>query len=142
MLDSRFRVPGTSIRFGLDPVLSLVPGLGDLASPAFTIALLVQGIHQGLPKVVMLRMVFNALIDAMVGAVPIAGTVGDIFWRANTENLALLERHSRPGVTRPRRADYIFVFSIAAVFGLLAIVPVAIALWLTIELWRWLPLPL
>lgn len=141
LLDSRFRIPGTRIRFGLDPILSLIPGLGDLASPAFTVGLLAQGVYQGLPKMVILRMVANALMDAMIGAVPVAGTIGDIFWKANTENLALLERHARPGLTTPSRGDKVFLFAIAASFGLLAIVPVAIALWLAVELWQWLQAP-
>ena len=129
LLDSRFRIPGTSIRFGLDPLLSLIPGLGDLASPAYTVALLVQGLRQRVPRVILARMVLNALFDAFIGAVPLAGSVADIFWRANTRNLALLERHSRPG-RPPERADYVFVFAIAAVFGMLALVPVLLGLWL------------
>lgn len=129
LLDSRFRIPGTSIRFGLDPLLSLIPGLGDLASPAYTVALLVQGLRQRVPRVILARMVLNALFDAFIGAVPVAGSVADIFWRANTRNLALLERHSRPG-RPPERADYVFVFAIAAVFGMLALVPVLLGLWL------------
>ena len=137
LLDSRFRVPGTTIRFGLDPLLSLIPGLGDLASPAFAVALLVQGIHQGVPKVILLRMVVNALIDALIGAVPIVGTIGDIFWRANTDNLRLLEEHARPGF-RVRRSDYLFVFAVAAVCGLLVLGPVALALWLSVVMWGWM----
>lgn len=137
LLDSRFRVPGTRIRFGLDPLLSLIPGLGDLASPVFTMALLVQGIYQGVPRVVLLRMVANALFDAFIGAVPVAGTVGDVFWRANTRNLLLLERHAHPGV-KPTRSDYVFLYAIAAIVGILVMIPVVLALWLTVLLWQWL----
>src|SRR5215213_3040822 len=107
LLDSRFRIPGTQIRFGIDPVLSLIPGLGDLASPIYTVLLLVQGVKVRVPRVIMARMVFNALIDALIGIVPVAGSVGDIFWRANVRNLSLLERHARPG-RPPERGDYIF----------------------------------
>ena len=102
LLDSRFRIPGTDIRFGIDPILSLIPGFGDLASPIFTVVLLVQGLRQHVPRVVMVRMVVNALIDALIGAVPVAGNIGDIFWRANNLNLALLERHAQPAVRRRR----------------------------------------
>ena len=82
----------------------------------------------------MIRMLGNALVDALIGAIPVAGAVGDIFFRANTRNLALLDRHSRPGV-RPTQSDYAFVLAIAGVFGLLVLIPVVIALWLTIQLW-------
>ena len=134
LLDSKFRIPGTSIRFGLDPIFALVPGLGDLSSPVFAVALLVQGLHQRVPKVILLRMVLNALLDAFIGAVPLAGPVADIFFRANTRNLALLERHSQRGIP-PRRSDYVFVFGIAALFGMLALIPVVIAVWLAAAFW-------
>jgi len=137
LLDSRFRVPGTNIRFGLDPILSLIPGLGDLASPAFTMMLLVKGLERQVPRIVLARMVLNALIDAVMGIVPIAGNIGDIFWRANTKNLALLERHSGGGHP-PQRADYVFVWTMAILLGILVIVPVLIAIWLGIVLWHWI----
>lgn len=135
LLDARFRIPGTTIRFGIDPILSLIPGVGDLASPAFTIALLAQAVYQGVPRVIMLRMLINGLLDALIGAVPVAGAVGDLFYRANLRNLALLERHARPGVA-PTRGDRTFVLVAAGVFGLVILVPVVIALWLTVLLWN------
>lgn len=135
LLDSRFRIPGTSIRFGLDPVLSLIPGIGDLASPVFTVLLLVAALRWSVPKVVMLRMMGNALIDAFLGMVPIAGNVGDIFWRANTTNLALLERHAET-FRRPSTGDYAFVFGVVAVFGLIIAIPVFVAIWIASLLWN------
>lgn len=137
LLDSRFRIPGTSIRFGLDPILSLLPGIGDLASPVFAVTLLAHGIYLGVPRVILGRMVVNALADALIGAVPVVGTIADIFWRANRDNLALLEQYARPGA-RPSRGDYTFVIVVAACVGLLALVPVLIALWFTVLLWQWL----
>jgi hypothetical protein len=135
LLDSRFRVPGTRVRFGIDPILSLVPGLGDLASPAYTLLLLVQGLRQRVPKVVIARMILNALVDALIGIIPIAGTVGDIFWRANTANLALVERHARPG-RASSRGDYLFVLGAVAVFALLALVPFVLGIWIAAMIWR------
>ena len=137
LLDNRFVIPGTTIRFGLDPVLSLIPGVGDLVSPAFAILLLVQGVGQRIPKVVMVRMLANALLDALIGAVPIAGNIGDIFWRANARNLALLERHAHPGAA-PSKSDYVFVSLLAAAFGLVIFIPVFIGIWLAAGLWFWL----
>jgi hypothetical protein len=135
LLDNRFRVPGTNIRFGLDPILSLVPGLGDLVSPVFAVALLVQGVQQRVPKIILARMLLNALADAAIGIVPIAGTIGDVFWRANSRNLTLLERYARPG-ERPSRADYAFVWTAAAVFGIVVAVPVVLAIGLFLVLLR------
>ena len=137
LLDSEFVIPGTAIRFGLDPLLSLIPGVGDLASPVFTLALLVHAVYQRVPRIVMVRMVANALVDALIGAIPIAGNIGDVFFRANIKNLALLDRHAQWG-TRPSRGDYAFVFTLAALVGLLAILPLLLALWLALRLWYWL----
>ncbi len=137
LLDSRFRIPGTDVRFGIDPILSLIPGLGDLASPIFTVVLLVQGVRQHVPRVVMFRMVVNAIIDALIGVIPVAGNIGDIFWRANNLNLALLERHAHPG-RPPTRGDYAFVWLIAILLGLLILVPMLIALWLATIVWHFL----
>lgn len=134
LLDARFRIPGTNVRFGVDPILGLVPGFGDLASPVFTVALLVQAVHQGVPRVVMLRMLLHAFIDALIGVVPVLGAVGDVFYRANLKNLALLERHARPGV-RPTRGDQIFVLVASGVFGLIILVPVGLGLWLAAVVW-------
>jgi hypothetical protein len=134
LLDSRFRVPGTNIRFGLDPILSLIPGLGDIATPAFTVMLLVQAIRQGVPKVVLVRMIGNALLDALIGAVPVAGDVGDVFWKANRRNLSLIERHMHRGV-QPTRGDYVFVGVAAVLLGLIVAVPVAIGVWMALWIW-------
>lgn len=135
LLDARFRIPATRIRFGIDPLLSLIPGAGELVSPAFAVALLVQALYQGVPRVIMVRMLLNGLLDALIGAVPVAGIVGDVFFRANIRNLALLERHARPGV-QPTRGDYAFVFGMAALFGMIVLIPVIIALWLSLQLWN------
>ncbi len=137
LLVNRFVIPGTSIRFGLDPILSFVPGVGDLVSPAFAVLLLVQGVQQRIPKVVMLRMLVNALVDAAIGAVPVAGNVGDVFWRANARNLELLERHARPGAA-PDSSDYVVAGLLAVVFGMIVFIPAIVGIWLAVSLWWWL----
>ena len=108
LLDSAFRVPGTSIRFGLDAIVGLIPGIGDISTPVFAALLLLQAVRMRLPLVVQARMVLNAAIDMLIGLVPILGDLVDIGWKANLRNLALLERHARPGVP-PARGDYMFV---------------------------------
>ena len=129
LLDSAFKVPGTSIRFGLDAIIGLVPGLGDLAAPLFTIVLLSTALRMRVPTVVVARMVLNAGIDMLIGLVPLAGDVGDVFWKSDLRNMALLERHARPGVP-PRAGDYLFVLGSIAVVVLLALVPVLFLIWL------------
>jgi hypothetical protein len=129
LLDNAFRVPGTQIRFGLDPILGLVPGIGDLATPFLSVLILVHGARVRVPKIVLARMVLNALIDFAVGAVPVLGDLFDFAWKSNEWNLALLERHARPGM-RATRGDWIFVIGCVTVVLLAALVPLIVLFWL------------
>jgi hypothetical protein len=130
LLDAAFRVPGTNIRFGLDAIIGLVPGLGDLSSPIFTGALLLEGLRRRLPPVVQARMVLNAAIDMLVGFVPLLGDLVDIAWKANLRNLALLERHAASPGLRPSRGDYAFVFVCLGGVAVIALAPFVVLVWL------------
>ncbi len=129
MLDSAMLVPGTSIRFGLDPILGLIPGLGDLVSPLFTIGILWQARDLGIPKVVQLRMIFNVAIDTLVGIVPIAGDLFDVAWKANDMNMVLLERHAYEE-HEAAAADWLFVAAMVLLLVLIAVVPFVVLGWL------------
>ena len=129
LLDSAFVVPGTRIRVGLDPILGLVPGLGDLASPLFALVLLWQSRDFGVPRVVQLRMIFNVAIDALVGLLPVAGDVFDVAWKANDRNLALLERHAYEE-RRPSAGDWLFVTGLIVLLVAIAAIPFLLASWL------------
>lgn len=123
IFDSAFRIPGTQITFGIDPILGLVPGLGDMASPVFSLFFIWHGLRLGVPRVVLARMVLNVLIDSGVGAIPVVGDLFDFGWKANAWNLALLERHAMPG--RPATsADYLFVTLCALVIVAVALLPI------------------
>lgn len=137
LLDARFRIPGTNIRFGIDPLLSFVPGFGELATPLFTVVLFACALRLGVPPIIVARMALNALMDAAIGAMPIVGNVGDVFWRANTTNLALLEQYAQPGA-RPRATDYAAVWIITMIMGLLLVLPVLIGVWFAFAVWTWL----
>lgn len=128
ILDSLFRVPGTNIRFGFDAIVGLVPGLGDLVAPVFTVAVLATGLRMRVPAIVQARMVLNALIDMMLGLVPLLGDLADVAWKADLRNVALLERHARPDVP-PTRTDYLFVFLCIGLVIAAAAVPVLVIVW-------------
>jgi hypothetical protein len=136
VLDSAFAIPGTSYRVGLDPIVGLVPWVGDLVSPLFTIALLWQAREMALPRVVQLRMVINVAIDALVGAIPIVGDLFDFAWKANNKNMALLERHA-PSSRRASVGDWLFVAGIIVVLLLITAAPFVIAVWLLNAIGRW-----
>lgn len=137
LLDKAFRIPGTNIRFGLDPIVGLIPGLGDLASPVFAGLLMVEGARLKVPKIILMRMLVNALTDAVIGAIPFVGIVGDVFFRANTKNLALLERHAVDGGRPATRADYWFVWSMLAALVIGVILIVVLAIWLLGKMWAY-----
>ena len=142
LFDSAFRIPGTNITFGIDPLLGLVPGIGDLASPVLGLFILWHGMRLRVPKVVLARMVFNALIDALAGAVPVVGDLFDFGWKATEWNLALLERHAMPG--RPATSgDWLFVILCCLVLIVAAVLPLlvfaSIGVWLAQQfhpVWR------
>ncbi|MDQ3068883.1 MAG: DUF4112 domain-containing protein [Acidobacteriota bacterium] len=135
VLDKAFRIPGTNIRFGLDPIIGLIPVLGDLASPVFAGLLVLEGARLGLPRIVLMRMVVNALIDAVVGVIPFAGAVADIFIKANTKNMALLERHAVPGGLPATRGDYWFVWVALALLAAGIIAILMLTIWLAGKAW-------
>jgi hypothetical protein len=93
LLDSKWRVPGTGIRFGADAVLNLLPGIGLLASKGVSAYLILEARRLGVPTGTLLRMVGNVGLDALISVVPLAGWVGDVFYRANLRNVALLREH-------------------------------------------------
>jgi hypothetical protein len=129
LLDSAFVVPGTTYRIGLDPILGLVPGLGDLASPLFAVVLLWQSRDFGVPRLVQLRMIFNVAIDALVGLLPVVGDIFDFAWKSNDKNLALLERHAYEE-RRPTTGDWLFVVGLIALLVVIAAIPFLLASWL------------
>ena len=137
LLDKAFRIPGTNIRFGLDPIVGLIPGLGDLASPVFTGLLILEGARLRVPRIILMRMAVNALADAVIGAIPLIGIAGDVFFRANTRNLALLERHSVPGGRPATKADYGFVWGVLAALVVGVILVVVLAIWLLTKVWEY-----
>ena len=97
LMDSQFRLPGTRFRFGLDPVLGLVPIVGDVSTTLVSVALLLTMLRHGASGAVAVRMALNILIDSIVGGIPILGNVFDFAFKSNERNVALLRRHYAEG---------------------------------------------
>ena len=111
LFDTAFMVPGTNIRFGLDALIGLVPGIGDLITTALSLYIVNEARALGAPSLLVVRMLANVALDGVVGAVPLFGDVFDVAFRANRRNLALLREHfdrSRRGAGpyRMRESDY------------------------------------
>jgi len=115
-MDSAFRVPGTEVRIGLDPILGFVlPVVGDLLGSLPSLLILSLAMRSGVPVVVLLRMVLNVAMDAAIGAIPLLGDVFDGAFHANEKNLALLDRHA--GTRGPVRAEDYVVVGLAVAFA-------------------------
>ena len=93
LLDTAVRIPGTGIRFGLDSLIGLVPGLGDLTGAALSGYIVLAAARLGVPPAVLTRMLLNLGLDTLVGTVPLLGDLFDLGFRANIRNADLLERH-------------------------------------------------
>lgn len=93
LLDNAIPIPGTRFRVGLDPLLGLVPGLGDALAALASAWILVEAARLGASRTVLVRMLYNIAIDTLVGAVPGAGDLFDFVWKSDAKNVALLRRH-------------------------------------------------
>jgi hypothetical protein len=93
VLDSAIRIPGTSVRVGADAALNLIPGLGTLAAKGVSSYVILEARRMGVPRRTLLRLAANVGIDFAISAVPVVGWFGDVFYRANLRNIALLKAH-------------------------------------------------
>jgi hypothetical protein len=120
--DTVFRIPGLNIRFGLDAIIGLIPGVGDLVTSAASLYILNAASRYNVSRITLARMATNILLDTLIGAIPLVGDLFDAFWKSNQRNVELLRRHANatPGVEkRLQRRDRWFV--LAVIVGLVAL---------------------
>jgi hypothetical protein len=128
LLDTAFRVPGTRFRFGVDPLLGLLPGLGDVLGGFLAGYILYIGVRVGAPRSVLLRMFSNVAIDTFLGVIPLVGNLFDAGWKANTRNVALLQRYlDQPGETAAASRTFIAVLVLALMLLVIATIALAVA---------------
>jgi len=133
VLDEWLRVPGTSIRFGLDGIVGLIPGIGDVIGGLASLVILFAGWVRGVPYITLLRMAANVGISVLVGTIPFAGDMFVIAWKANRRNYKLMTRH----LAQPQRhkwKDWVFLLclggGVVAIFLAPIILLIAILEWL------------
>ncbi|MEI9936349.1 MAG: DUF4112 domain-containing protein [Pseudomonadota bacterium] len=137
LLDDGLTIPGTRIGVGLDAVLGfLFPTVGDALTGLASLSLLVLAFQMRLPKVVVLRVVFNIAVDVLIGCVPLVGDAFDLFWRSNRRNLKLLQRYSVDPLRRPDVADYAIVGLGIAIVAAAIVLPLILGAWLLRAIWR------
>ncbi len=131
LLDEAWRIPGTDIRVGIDPVLGLLmPGVGDVAAALGGLAVLFLAVRHRVPGPILARMVWNVVSDTMIGAVPVVGDAFDLVWRSNRKNLDLIEQYRTDrGAPRakPTTRDYVRIGAILFVVSLAVLIPLAMA---------------
>ena len=93
LMDTSIGIPGTSFRFGLDPIIGLLPGGGDLISTAFSAYIIFLATRFGIPRQDLNKMIFNVALESVLGTVPLVGDLFDAFYKSNIRNLAILEQH-------------------------------------------------
>ena len=125
LLDEAFRIPGVNWRFGLDALVGLIPGAGDLVTTALALLLLIRAFQFRLPGIVRVRMVLNTLIDLLIGSIPVVGDVFDFVWKSNSMNMKLFQQYAQ----EPQRSTWghwifigLIILFFAGVFVLISVV--------------------
>jgi hypothetical protein len=129
ILDDFLKIPGTSIRFGLDGIVGVIPGIGDLVGGIASCIIIVAAWMRGVPYVTVARMVANVGIEVVVGSIPIVGDMFDIAWRANRRNYALLAS----SLAEPRKhtiQSWIFLIGLCILLSGLILLPMLLLAWL------------
>jgi hypothetical protein len=129
LLDDIFQIPGTEIRFGLDALIGWIPGIGDAMAGTASFLIVFASWRRGARSITLIRMIANVLLETMVGAIPIAGDIFHVIWKANRRNYRLLIRErEQPGYHAGR--DWMFLVVIL-VIGIAAVgIPIGILIWI------------
>ena len=116
LLDNAIPVPGTNWRIGFDPIIGLIPGVGDLIGAVLSGYIVLEAVRAEVPTFTLARMLVNVGIDTLLGAIPAVGDVFDAAWKSNVMNVALLERHLvATGSAPPKRRNVLGVMALALI---------------------------
>jgi hypothetical protein len=133
IMDEFVRLPGTNFRFGLDPLMGLLPGIGDIGAMLISAMALIAAARRGLPKILLARMSINVLINEAVGIIPVIGDAFSFWFKSNARNYELLKRHTA-APRRSNRSDWIFVGLVLFALFLILAASLAVSLWLLHEM--------
>jgi NAD/NADP transhydrogenase beta subunit len=126
LLDNKFRIPGTDIRFGIDPIVGLIPGAGDWLGAVASLYFMVHAAVLKAKVAVLLRMLLNILVDLFIGAIPLLGEIFDVRWKANLRNAELLQdlKQNPDDTTHQSKLVvwFVCIISIVLVFALLYLI--------------------
>ncbi|HEY8835446.1 MAG TPA: DUF4112 domain-containing protein, partial [Chthoniobacterales bacterium] len=126
IMDEVIRVPGTTFRFGLDPVIGLIPGIGDTSSALVSAFALIQAVRLGVPKILLTRMALNILVNEVVGVIPVIGDAFSFWFKSNARNYEIIKTH-RLGPSVARRSDWLFVIGVLVILFVVVCAGLAIS---------------
>jgi hypothetical protein len=133
LMDDLFRVPILGWRFGLDPLIGLIPGFGDTATSLVTFYILVNAVRYRVPKITLLRMGLNLAIDYVVGSLPVVGDFFDAWWKSNQKNMELIRKRATVSAEEARAgstSDWLFVGAIIVPLIVLALASASLSVYL------------
>jgi hypothetical protein len=134
ILDSTVKIPGTPFYLGLDPLLGLIPGIGDLLANLMGTVILGLAARLQVPQIVIARMSLNLLINGTVGAIPVVGDLFSVWFRSHARNAELLRRAATEPYRETRQAR-LYVVGIIAGTAMLLLFTIALVLWIVVRLW-------
>src|SRR6202140_1561297 len=129
LLDDIFRIPGTQIRFGLDALIGWVPGIGDAMAGIASFLIVFASWRRGAKSITLVRMIANVLLETAIGAIPVAGDIFHVVWKANRRNYRLLMREKQQPGAHTRR-DWIFLAIILVTVIVVVAIPVGLLIWI------------
>lgn len=136
LLDRRYTIPGSSIRIGLDPIIGLIPYVGDAIVSFVGAFILVVAAESQLPKIVLIRMSLNIALNGMIGAIPILGDLFSVWFKSNVRNVDLLERYA-VGDRRPSTVgDWVFVVGLLLGIAFVVVGTVVGIIWFLTRVWE------
>ena len=137
IMDQFLRVPGTRFRFGIDPIIGLIPGLGDTASAVVSTLSLIYAARSGLPKVVLARMSLNILLNELIGIIPGIGDAFSFWFKSNLRNYELLQQYMG-APARSHKSDWIFVGVVLGVLFVIVCAGIFVSLFVLQQLFQFL----
>lgn len=135
ILDDLIRIPGTDWRFGLDPIIGLLPGIGDGTAASASMFIVFQGMRQGLPRIALLRMLLNILINTLLGGVPVVGDAFSAWFKSNRRNVRIMQAYE----VHPRRAgivDWILIVGFIVLLMALIVAMASVSIWMISQMFR------
>ena len=127
LMDDLLRIPGTKFRIGIDPLIGLIPGIGDTGSAMVSALALIQAARSGVPKIILARMSVNILLNELIGVVPVIGDAFSFWFKSNARNYELLKRHTGPRRTAGA-GDWVFVVGVLVALVLIVCAGIFVSL--------------